>query len=283
MKIMKHRPNTLWQAVFVFLILLDAIFLFLTVIANLRLSSVYDIGTFDLIVSIVLLVGYLWSLERSSERSNFIKNNWTLIISFVPIYFIAFYTGLIVYLIPLKILNLIKILSLYLYAQKFAREVIKYQQQTRLVYALAFFLVVFFLCSFIFYTVEHGVNPEVSTYEDSLWFVLQTITTVGYGDIIPVTGIGRLMGVVAMFSAIILTSILTSAATFSLIEKFTKRTDYIAGRTREYVEKIDGKLDGISGRLDDLDSSKDIKDMKDDLRVMKSEMDDLKEIIQNKK
>ena len=42
--------------------------------------------------------------------------------------------------------------------------------------------------------VEHGVNPEVISYDDSLWFVLQTITTVGYGDIVPVTGIRKAYG-----------------------------------------------------------------------------------------
>ena len=100
---------------------------------------------------------------------------------------------------------------------------------------------------------EHGVNPEVSTFDDSIWFVLQTITTVGYGDIIPVTGIGRLMGVMSMFSALILTSIVTSVATFSLIEKFRKGTEALAEKTSTKVKSMDEKLDNIEARLDKMD------------------------------
>ncbi len=279
---MKGRLNTGGQAIIIFLILLDAILLFLTVIANLRPATIQDISYFDLITSLILLIGYLWVMNRTEEKITLFKKTWPLIIVFIPIYFIALNAGLPGTLIILKILNAIKILGFYLFTQKFAKELIRYQEQTRLVYALAFFLTVLFLCSFIFFRVEHPVNPEVSTYEDSLWFILQTITTVGYGDIIPVTGIGRLMGVISMFGAIVLTTLLTSAATLSLIEKFRTRTETAAKRTRDYVETIDGKLDGINGRLDVLDTSKDIKSIKDDLKDVKSEINDLKDLIKEK-
>ena len=222
-------------------------------------------------------------MSHTKEKYIYIKNNWHLIIVFIPIYYIALSVGLPSTLIVLKILIIIKILALYLFAQKFAKQVIKFQEQTRLVYALAFFLTVLFLCSFIFYRVEHGVNPEVATYEDSLWFILQTITTVGYGDIIPVTGIGRLMGVISMFSALFLTSIITSVATFSLIQKFRTKTDSIAKRTRESVEKVNNKLDGINNRLSVIDNSDDIKDIKNDINDLKSEIKDLKDLIKETK
>ncbi len=283
MKFKKQRLGIAWQAVIVFLILLDAIILFLSVIGNLKPVTIEYISLFDLIVSIILLIAYLWVMSRTQGKSSYIKNNLHLIIVFIPIYFIASVAGLPSTLIILKILVIIKILALYLFAQKFAREVIKYQEQTRLVYALAFFLTVLFLCSFIFFRVEHGVNPEVGTYEDSLWFVLQTITTVGYGDIIPVTGIGRLMGVVSMFSALVLTSIVTSVATFSLIQKFRTRTESVAKRTREYVKIMNDKLDGIDGRLDVLDSTDDIKSIRNDINEMKMEIEDLKDLIKEKK
>jgi voltage-gated potassium channel len=221
-------------------------------------------------------------MSHTKEKYIYIKNSWHLIIVFIPIYYIAMSVGLPSTLIILKILIIIKILALYLFAQKFAKQVIKYQEQTRLVYALAFFLTVLFLCSFIFYRVEHGVNPEVATYEDSLWFILQTITTVGYGDIIPVTGIGRLMGVISMFSALFLTSIITSVATFSLIQKFRTKTDSVAKKTRQSVEIMNNKLDGINNRLGLIDNSNDIKDIKNDINDLKSEIEDLKDLIKEK-
>ncbi len=283
MKIIKNRLGIGWQAIIIFLIILDAIVLFLSVIANLMPVTIAYISIFDLIVSIILLIAFLIVMNRTKEKYIYIKNSWHLIIVFIPIYYITLSIGLPSTLIILKILIIIKILALYLFAQKFAKQVIKYQEQTRLVYALAFFLTVLFLCSFIFYRVEHGVNPEVATYEDSLWFILQTITTVGYGDIIPVTGIGRVMGVISMFSALFLTSIITSVATFSLIQKFRTKTDSIAKRTRESVEKVNNKLDGINNRLSVIDNSDDMKDIKNDINDLKSEIKDLKDLIKETK
>ncbi len=279
MKVISNRPGILWQSVLVFLIVMDGILLFLTVISpNLKLVTLENIGIFDLIVSIILIIVFLWRIKTStSNLKTFIINNWSDIIVLIPIYFITFnFLGVSYPIIFLKILILIKIIALYLFAGKVGLEVIKYQEKTRLVYALAFFLVVFFFCSYIFYIAEHGLNPEVATYDDSIWFILQTITTVGYGDIIPVTGIGRLMGVFSMFSALILTSIVTSVATFSLIEKFRKGTEALAEKTETKVKSIDKKLDTITSRLNELDR---INEVNKNIEELRSEIKDLKEYI----
>ncbi len=282
MKFKGDRPAFLWQAVIVFLVLLDSIVLILSVISNLRFITVEYVSVFDLIVSVILLCLMSIALYKSKDRKNYIKQNWPLFIAFIPFYFIGTITGLMAsYIIIFKILNIIKLFSLYLFVQKFAKEVIKYQERTRLVYALAIFLLVLFVCSFIFYGAEHTVNPEVASYEDSLWFVLQTITTVGYGDIIPVTGIGRVMGVISMLSALALTSIITSVATFSLIEKFRKGTEELTSRTKEQVENLDKKMDKISRDLSELNMENNTE-IKRDIKDLKNDIIEIKELIRKK-
>ncbi len=207
----------------------------------------------------------------------FIKDNWSDFIVLIPIYFITYqFFGIVNPTIIIKIFIVIKVVALYLLARKVGTEVIDYQEKTRLVYALVFFLMIFFFCSYVFYMVEHGVNPKVTSFDDSIWFVLQTITTVGYGDIVPVTGIGRLMGVISMFSALLLTSIVTSVATFSLIDKFRKGTEELEQKTSLKVRSIDEKLDSINSRLDQLDQ---IKEVNKNIEELKSEIDGLKEIL----
>lgn len=283
MKVMSNRPGILWQIILVFLIIMDGILLFLTVISpNLKAITLQNMGLFDLIVSFILLIVFIWRIKatKTSQRIYF-RDNWSDIVALIPIYFITFqFLGIVYPTIIVKILILIKIVALYWFARKVGEEVIKYQEKTRLVYAIAFFLVVFFFCSFVFYMAEHAVNPEVANFDDSIWFVLQTITTVGYGDIIPVTGIGRLMGVMSMFSALVLTSITTSVATFSLIEKFRKGTEALAQKTSTKVKNIDEKLDTINTRLDELDR---INEINKNIDHMKSEIEGLKELIRNKK
>ena len=283
MKVLSNRPGVLWQTILVFLIIMDGILLFLTVISpNLKAGTLQNMGLFDLIVSIILLIVFIWRIKATeTSPKEYFKANWSDIIVLIPIYFITFQFFGIVYPTPIiKIIIIIKIIALYWFVRKVGEEVIKYQEKTRLVYAIAFFLVVFFFCSYVFYYAEHGVNPQVATFDDSIWFILQTITTVGYGDIIPVTGLGRLMGEMSMFSALILTSIVTSVATFSLIEKFRKGTEALAEKTSTKVKSIDKKLDNINSRLDKMDRINEINKNIDD---MKSEIKDLKELIKNKK
>ena len=52
------------------------------------------------------------------------------------------------------------------------------------------------------YQAEHPTNPEFATVGDSLWWGIVTLTTVGYGDIVPLTTAGRIAGVAIMITGI---------------------------------------------------------------------------------
>ena len=52
------------------------------------------------------------------------------------------------------------------------------------------------------YNAEHATNPGFATYGDALWWGIVTLTTVGYGDIVPKTQTGRIAGVFLMITGI---------------------------------------------------------------------------------
>ena len=52
------------------------------------------------------------------------------------------------------------------------------------------------------YIAEHATNPEFATYGDALWWGIVTLTTVGYGDITPITQAGRIAGVFLMLTGV---------------------------------------------------------------------------------
>jgi voltage-gated potassium channel len=52
-------------------------------------------------------------------------------------------------------------------------------------------------------------NAQIRTAQDAMWFIWQTITTTGYGDVVPVTGEGRLVGIVVMSAGTALFGTLT--------------------------------------------------------------------------
>ena len=52
------------------------------------------------------------------------------------------------------------------------------------------------------YRAEHPTNPEFATFGDSVWWAIVTLTTVGYGDIVPETPAGRFTGVLIMVAGV---------------------------------------------------------------------------------
>lgn len=56
------------------------------------------------------------------------------------------------------------------------------------------------VCAAGFYRVESSQNPEVQSFGDALWWAVVTMTTVGYGDIYPVTVLGRWIGFLLMMT-----------------------------------------------------------------------------------
>ncbi len=56
--------------------------------------------------------------------------------------------------------------------------------------------------TWVFWTYEHGVNAHIKSYQDVLWWWFVSSTTVGYGDIAPITPQGRLAAVVTIIVGI---------------------------------------------------------------------------------
>jgi voltage-gated potassium channel len=66
-------------------------------------------------------------------------------------------------------------------------------------------------CAYVAYQVEHPVNDEFADFGDSVFWAIVTVTTVGYGDIVPITAVGRVMAIFLMFSGVGLLGVLAGA------------------------------------------------------------------------
>lgn len=83
------------------------------------------------------------------------------------------------------------------------------------------------VASTVMYFAEHTVQPEVfSSIPDAMWWGVVTLTTVGYGDVVPVTFVGRLMGGVFAVSALLLIAVPTAVLGAGFIEEMEPGTDY---------------------------------------------------------
>lgn len=65
-------------------------------------------------------------------------------------------------------------------------------------------IIIFFVYSGLFYFVENPLNPKVQNFGDAFYFTVVAVSTVGFGDIVPVTQTGRMVTVAMIISGIIL-------------------------------------------------------------------------------
>ncbi len=84
----------------------------------------------------------------------------------------------------------------------------------------------------------------------ALWYTLQTVTTVGYGDKVPTEGIGRLVGATVMVVAVALISILTASITSTFVEAAQRRQRAgVEAQERDSAEALHQQLDDVVARL----------------------------------
>ncbi|HUS41077.1 MAG TPA: potassium channel family protein [Ilumatobacteraceae bacterium] len=65
-------------------------------------------------------------------------------------------------------------------------------------------------------------DEQYESFGEALWFTLQTVTTVGYGDNTPTSGVGRLVASVVMLVSIGLISVITAAVTSMFIRSVSR-------------------------------------------------------------
>jgi voltage-gated potassium channel len=95
---------------------------------------------------------------------------------------------------------------------------------------------------------DHAEYPNVWV---AMWWAVQTVTTVGYGDVTPKHPIGRIVGVVVMLEGIAFLTITTAVITSTFVAR--AQSERSVAEHEENVEVLE-RLDKLNERFDQLEA-----------------------------
>jgi voltage-gated potassium channel len=153
----------------------------------------------DLSISGVFLIDFLQGFYRSKNRLQYFRKYWYELLSAIPMtdHVVRSFRAFRV----VRVLRLIQILRM---VRVFSRlKVVSGSLDTlgfQLFSVIIVLFTVVFSSSVFFFISEHGTNPQVTHLFDAFWWSMVTVTTIGYGDIYPMTTEGRLVAIFLMLS-----------------------------------------------------------------------------------
>ena len=119
--------------------------------------------------------------------------------------------------------------------------------------------------TFLMYNLEsRAENTQMKTLLDALWWCIATVTTVGYGDVVPVTSLGRIMAIIYMFFGITLIAVLLAVISSNFyrkridkqeIEKKEQETNYLRNLIMKRLSDIELKQSECIELVNQLSSS----------------------------
>ena len=238
------------------LALMLSLMLVIEISINIPTKVIWTFYYIDTIVRLIFIGDYFTRLVISKRKKEFIKKN---IIDLFSIFSIKFYISILGAMILPNVINpsycikIIKFIMLVICAIKFKirikDEIGKNRLNFLLVISTIFIVIGAVLISFI----------EGMPLEDALWWSFVTFTTVGYGDILLKTQLGRAIAVLLMIIGIGIIGVITTSLTLSIIggRKRFKRT---------YKDRI---IDDVKSMLDNYDELT-LEDIDNITKILKS-------------
>jgi voltage-gated potassium channel len=158
-------------------------------------------------VAVIFLLEFSIRFWDASSRLHYLRGHWLDLVTCIPL------IGALRVLRFARLLRFLRIASL-IRAFLVGREVGGETRAARAGWLLGPTLLIFWAASaYGFWLVEHGVNAAVKNFGDALYLSFLTATTLGYGEVRPVTQEGRIIAGLVIFAAIGLVGFASSQLT----------------------------------------------------------------------
>lgn len=182
----------------------------------------------------VFTAKFLYAKETESKaifKYIFSFNGIIDLLSFMPYYLPIFFpTGTVAFRM-IRVVRIFRLFRINAYHDSLSviTEVLKGKRQ-QLISSVFIILILMLASSLCMYSLEHEAQPEVfSNAFSGIWWAASTLLTVGYGDIYPITTLGKMFGIFIAFLGVGMVAIPTGIISAGFVNQYTnikKRLEY---------------------------------------------------------
>lgn len=206
--------TALGKVIDILIILLNLFICLILVIETYPVSETTRQLLWDLEVIIVLffIIEYVARLYAAQDRLRQLVDVYSIIdliailptlsVIFLPLFGITLDIGFILFIRAFRTLRIFRFLRFTADGDFFFGSITP--QLLKVTRLLLTILMIFFISSGLFYFVESDLNPNVKNFGDAFYFTVVALTTVGFGDIIPLSDAGKWVTVLMILSGIVL-------------------------------------------------------------------------------
>ena len=233
------------------------IFITVTIVANILVTFLQTFDELAFLTTVFKGVEYvtififcveyilrIWTAEylypdKSRERSRLrFLVSFDGIVDFLTIVPVFFLSGFVIF----RMLRVARIFHLFRLNAKYDSfnviTTVLYEKRNQIISSVFIVLILMLASSLCMYSVEHDAQPTVFRNAFSgIWWSMSTLLTVGYGDIYPITPLGRVMAICIAYLGVGAVAIPTGIISAGFVEQYQRKSN-ISGLKNEDIKEI---------------------------------------------
>lgn len=256
------------------LIIVDLFLITISLIFEIPNDVMLNIQQFDLIVCIILLGEYFLNLFLSGSKKLYIfdKENIIGLIASIPFdYILPLISPVALPVVFLRYLRIFKLIRVVKLAQfDIIKDLFRKTGLHKVLIGIFITILIFWAAFFLF-------SPSYG-WVDDFYFVIVTLTTVGYGDVTPKTYNEKVLAIILILIGVFVFSAITALMSSFLTDRILD--DDEEDRVSEIQETIEEKSENIMAEIKSVHMEN--KQLKDEANELKAEIKELKDMINKK-
>ena len=217
------------------------------------------------VVFLVLFSRQVLVEPRGSEAHVVWAVNWAIWGLFFVDYFVRLYLAtdrwhwflrhsLDFAIVTLPLLRPLRLLRLLVLIEALQKAIGDAFRGKIVVYTVSGVLLLIYTASLAVFDKErHLPGATINSFGKALWWSVTTVTTVGYGDVYPVTNTGRVIAVLLMIGGISLVGVVTAALASWIIQRVAEEETAIQSVTVGHVEELRSEIRALAQQLRERD------------------------------